>query len=163
MKFDDYRLYDALGLADLVRKGEVTADELLDTALAAIESRNPSLNAFVGVYEGAARRAIREGLPDGPFTGVPFSIKDLVTDVAGVPTGNGSRLFADNRPNHDSEIVRRYRQAGLSIMAKTTTPELGLAPTTESAVSGPTHNPWNLDMSPGGSSGGSTPAWPTRF
>jgi Asp-tRNA(Asn)/Glu-tRNA(Gln) amidotransferase A subunit family amidase len=85
---------------------------------------------------------------------VPFSIKDLVTDVAGLPTGNGSRLFAGNIPGHDSEIVRRYRRAGLVVMAKTTTPELGLAPTTESAVSGPTHNPWNRDLSPGGSSGG---------
>jgi Asp-tRNA(Asn)/Glu-tRNA(Gln) amidotransferase A subunit family amidase len=154
MKLDDYRSYDALGLAELVRKGDVTADELLDTALAAIERRGPSLNAFVGVYEDQARSAIQSGLPDGPFRGVPFSIKDLVTDVAGLPTGNGSRLFAGNLPDHDSEIVRRYRQAGLVVLAKTNTPELGLAPTTEPAVTGATHNPWNLDMSPGGSSGG---------
>jgi len=154
MKFEDYRSYDALGLAELVRNGDVTPDELLDTALAAIESINPALNAFTGVYEDEARRAIGKGLPDGPFRGVPFSIKDLVTDVAGWPTGNGSRLFAGNVPDHDAEIVRRYRQAGLVVMAKTTTPELGLAPTTESAVSGPTHNPWNLELSPGGSSGG---------
>jgi Asp-tRNA(Asn)/Glu-tRNA(Gln) amidotransferase A subunit family amidase len=158
MKFEDYRSYDALGLAELVRNGDVTADELLDTTLAAIEEINPTLNAFVGVYEDHGREAIRDGLPDGPFRGVPFSIKDLVTDVAGMATGNGSRLFAGNVADHDSEIVRRYRQAGLVVMAKTATPEFGLAPTTEPAINGPTHNPWRADLSSGGSSGGAAAA-----
>ena len=151
--------HDALGLAELVRSGEVSAHELLDQALASIEATNPSLNAVVAVFEDEARRAIDQGLPPGPFHGVPFAIKDLWANVAGWITTNGSRLFASGPPcTGDSEVIRRYRRAGLVLVAKTNTPELGLSPSTEPALFGATHNPWDLAMTPGGSSGGAAAA-----
>ncbi|HWF23748.1 MAG TPA: amidase, partial [Acidimicrobiales bacterium] len=151
--------HDALGLAELVRSGEVSAHELLDQALASIEATNPSLNAVVAVYEDEARRAIEQGLPPGPFRGVPFAIKDLWANVAGWVTTNGSRLFASGPPSTgDSEVIRRYRRAGLVLVAKTNTPELGLSPSTEPALFGATHNPWDRAMTPGGSSGGAAAA-----
>jgi len=151
--------HDALGLAELVRSGEVSARELLDQAVASIEATNPSLNAVVAVFEDEARRAIDRGLPPGPFHGVPFAIKDLWANVAGWTTTNGSRLFASGPPSaKDSEVIRRYRQAGLVLVAKTNTPELGLSPSTEPALFGATHNPWDLAMTPGGSSGGAAAA-----
>src|SRR5271155_3328527 len=128
---DDYRAHDGLGLAELVRSGEVTPHELLDTALAAVEAINPSVNAIVHLFEAQARQAIGEGLPSGPFVGVPFILKDLWTRFAGVATSNGSRLFADDVASEDSEIVRRFRSAGLVCFAKSNTPELGLSPSTE--------------------------------
>ena len=151
--------HDALGLAELVRSGEVSARELLDQAVASIEATNPSLNAVVAVFEDEARRAIDRGLPPGPFHGVPFAIKDLWANVAGWTTTNGSRLFASGPPSaKDSEVIRRYRQAGLVLVAKTNTPELGLSPSTEPALNGATHNPWDLAITPGGSSGGAAAA-----
>ncbi len=150
----EYGSYDGLGLAELVRRDEVTPHELLDLAMAAIEARNPQLNAVITVDESLARQAIDDGLPDGPFRGVPFAVKDLATPVRGLPMSNGSRLFADHRPDHDAEIVRRCRQAGLVVSAKTNTPEFGLSPSTEPALFGPTHNPWRQGFSCGGSSGG---------
>lgn len=151
--------HDALGLAELVRSGEVSAHELLDQALASIEATNPPLNAVVAVFEDEARRAIDHGLPSGPFHGVPFAIKDLWANVAGWTTTNGSRLFASGPPSTgDSEVIRRYRRTGLVLVAKTNTPELGLSPSTEPALFGATHNPWDLAMTPGGSSGGAAAA-----
>jgi len=155
---DTYRAQDALGLAELVRTGAVTPDELLDAALAMVDAVNPSCNAVVTRFEGDARRAIRDGLPDGPFRGVPFIIKDLWTRVAGVVTTNGSRLFADDVAPADSEIVRRYRAAGLVLFAKSNTPELGLNASTESVLLGPARNPWDPTRSTGGSSGGAAAA-----
>jgi amidase len=150
----EYRSYDALGLAGLVAAKAVTPDELLDVALGLIQAADPRLNSVVNVFESQARQAIDDGLPPGPFGGVPFAIKDLWTNVNGVVTSNGSRLFADAVATHDSEVVRRYRQAGLVIFAKTNSPELGTSPTTEPALFGPTGNPWDLTFSSGGSSGG---------
>jgi amidase len=150
----DYRSYDGLGLAELVAKGDVSPDELLDLALSLIEQADPRLNAVVNVFESQARQAITEGLPAGPFGGVPFAIKDLWTNVSGVVTANGSRLFADAVAAGDSEIVRRYRRAGLVLFAKTNSPELGTSPSTEPALFGPTGNPWDLTLTSGGSSGG---------
>lgn len=158
MNFEEYRRYDALGLAELVRAGDVTPQELLDAALAGIEAINPGLNAVINVFEPSARQAIEAGLPSGPFVGVPFAVKDLWTDVRGVPTANGSALFAGAVADHDSELVRRYRQAGLVIAAKTNSPELGLSPSTEPKLFGPTHNPWRHGFSAGGSSGGAAAA-----
>jgi Asp-tRNA(Asn)/Glu-tRNA(Gln) amidotransferase A subunit family amidase len=151
---EDYESYDALGLADLVAKGEVTATELLDAAIERVESRNPELNAVVYPWYDEARSAIAAGLPEGPFRGVPFLLKDLYTLYAGQLISNGSRLFEGLVPDHDSELVARYRRAGLVIFGRTTSPEFGLTTTTESRLHGQTRNPWSLSHTTGGSSGG---------
>ena len=153
--YDDH---DALGLAELVRKGEVSATELLDEALERVTARNPQINAVVSLFEARARQAIAAGLPDGPFTGVPFVLKDLGIDVGGEVTSMGSRFFADHRPARSTELTRRYERAGLVIFGKTNTPEMGLNASTEPLLFGPTRNPWNLDHSAGGSSGGAAAA-----
>ena len=158
MKVSEYRALDATSLAELVRQREVTADELLDTALDAVGDSNPALNAVVTLFEGAARASIASGLPDGPFTGVPFAIKDLNATVEGVVTTNGSRAYSDAVASGDSVAVRRYRDAGLVLFAKTNTPEFGLCPSTEPTLFGPTLNPWDMGRSSGGSSGGAAAA-----
>jgi Asp-tRNA(Asn)/Glu-tRNA(Gln) amidotransferase A subunit family amidase len=154
----EYQDYDAIGLAELVSNGETTPSELLETAIGEIERLNPVLNAVNRTMYDEARDSIEQGLPDGPFTGVPFLLKDLRAAYAGVPTVAGSAFFVDKVPSHDSELVRRYKAAGLVIAGKTNTPEFGGAPTTEPSLYGPTRNPWNLDHSSGGSSGGSAAA-----
>lgn len=157
MKFEDYVRYDALGLADLVDRGEVAASELLDAAIARTERVNPALNAVVHRFDHRAREQIAAG-PRGLFAGVPFLIKDLSADYAGEPISSGCRFLADYVPAHDSELVRRYKAAGLLIFGKTNTPEFGLTPFTEPELFGPTRNPWDLRRTPGGSSGGSAAA-----
>jgi len=154
----DYESLDGLGLADLVRRREVSADELLDAALARLDARNPALNAVVTPLVDGARSAIAAGLADGPFRGVPFLVKELVASVAGSATSAASRLYRDNIATADSEIVARFRRAGLVIVGKTNSPEFGLSPTTESRLYGVTRNPWRIDLAPGGSSGGSAAA-----
>ncbi len=158
MKFSDYVQYDALGLAELVRRGEVSAQELLEAALARAEAVNPRINAVVHHYAERARGAISRGLPQGAFTGVPFLVKDLTASVAGEPRSDGSRFTREFRPREDHEIIRRFHAAGLVDFAKTNCPEWGLAPVTEPALFGPAHNPWNPQYTPGGSSGGSAAA-----
>ncbi|MEQ8659538.1 MAG: amidase family protein [Gammaproteobacteria bacterium] len=150
-----YADYDGLGLAELVRRGEVTPDELLDDALGGIAAVNGRLNAVTAETADLARAAIAAGLPDGPFRGVPFFLKELGVQAAGMPSRCGSRLTADLVAAEDSELMRRLRAAGLVAAATTATPEFGFNPTTESIFYGPTHNPWDLGRSPGGSSGGS--------
>jgi amidase len=146
---------DATALAELVASGEVTPTELLDAALAAVEARNPALNAVVLVQEGVARKAIAEGLPPGPFRGVPFLIKDLGAEAKDFPSHNGSRLFANTVYGRDSSIFARMKATGVVTFGRTTSPEGGVGAATEAAVyGGPTRNPWNLDHTPGGSSGG---------
>ncbi|MFN4202779.1 MAG: amidase [Tabrizicola sp.] len=146
---------DATALAALVSSGEVTPSELLDAALAAVEARNPALNAVVLMQEGVARKAIAEGLPPGPFRGVPFLIKDLGIEAKDFPSHNGSRLFANTVYPGDSSIFQRIRATGVVTFGRTTSPEGGIGAATEAAVyGGPTRNPWNLDHTPGGSSGG---------
>jgi len=154
----DYDSYDALGLAELVRKGETSADELLDEALARTGSRNPALNAVNMVWADHARAAVRAGLPEGPFRGVPFLLKDLHAQVAGMPLTFGSRLFERFVSENDSEITLRYRRAGLLIFGRTASPEFGLTATTESVLWGATRNPWNAARTSGGSSGGASAA-----
>jgi len=149
---------DALALADLVRRREVTPSELLEAALARMDAVNPKLNAVVRRMEGEARAAIAAGLPEGPFTGVPFLLKDLMAECAGVPLTCGSRFLTGWVPGRDGELVRRYRRAGLVIAGKTNTPELGITPVTEPALFGPARNPWDLSLTAGGSSGGSAAA-----
>jgi amidase len=155
----DYSRHDATALAALVRSRQVSPSEVLDAALEVIAEKNPSLNAVIRDLEPAARRDLAAGLPDGPFTGVPFLVKDLGANVAGAPTTNGSALFAGAEPaTRDSVVIERYRRAGLVIVGKTNTPEFGLAPSTEPVLFGPTRNPFDLERSAGGSSGGSAAA-----
>jgi amidase/6-aminohexanoate-cyclic-dimer hydrolase len=138
-----------------VAAGEVTPGELLDAALAAVEARNPAINAVVLVQEGVARRAIADGLPEGPFRGVPFLIKDLGTEARDFPSHNGSRLLANTVYPGDSAIFQRIKATGAVTFGRTTSPEGGIGAATEAAVyGGPTRNPWNLGHTSGGSSGG---------
>jgi Asp-tRNA(Asn)/Glu-tRNA(Gln) amidotransferase A subunit family amidase len=154
----DYEDYDALSLAALVREGEVTPSTLLDAAIERSEKRNPAVNAVVIPMLEQARAAIAAGLPAGPFRGVPFLLKDLHVSVPGVRTTYGSRLFAENVPAVESELVARYRRAGLVTFGKTHSPELGLTTTSESRLFGQTRNPWHLERVAGGSSGGAAAA-----
>jgi len=161
--FPEFHKYDGLGLAELVRSKEVTASELVEEAISRIESLNPRINAVVQKMYDQARSAAKVDLPDGPFRGVPFLLKDLISTVAGVPTGSGNRLLMKIPATHDSEIVRRYKMAGAIIVGKTNTPEFGLVPYTEPEALGPTRNPWDLNRTPGGSSGGSAAAVAARM
>jgi amidase len=158
MPATDYGAYDALGLADLVRRREASPEELLEQAAARIAGVNPRLNAVVTPLYDEARRTIAAGLPEGPFRGVPFLLKDLDADYEGAPMSSGSRFLAGRRSTHDSTLVARYRRAGLVIAGKTNTPELGLTPYTEPDLFGPTRNPWDPSRTPGGSSGGAAAA-----
>src|SRR4030095_2409234 len=118
--FAEYERYDALGLGDLVRKRQVTPDELLDAALSRVAARNPTVNAVVMPLEEHARKAIAEGIPAGPFSGVPYLMKDLTASLAGVPMTRGSRFFADSpAATADSEHVARLKRAGLVIFGRT--------------------------------------------
>ena len=139
--FSDYDQYDGLGLAELVRNHGVDPIDLVEEAIRRIEALNPQLNAVIHKVYERARTVATGQLPDGPFKGVPFVLKDLVIFDAGVPTRSGSRFFKSFIPDHDSEIVRRYKAAGVVILGKTNTPEYGLMPVAEPALFGPTHNP----------------------
>ena len=162
--FAEYEQYDALGLADLVRRKEVTPDELLEAAVERVEARNPAVNAVTMKLYDYARQAIAEGLPEGPFRGVPLLMKDLTSPIAGVRMTRGSRFFADTPPSHaDSEHVKRLKKAGLVIFGRTNTCELGLSLTCEPQLHGPTRNPWNLAHISGGSSGGAAAAVASRM
>ena len=163
MAFSEFGAHDALSLAELLRKGDVSPTELLDEALARTAEVNPKINAVIHLMEGRARDAIAAGLPEGPFRGVPFLIKDLMTAYAGEPLRCGSRLFKDFVPRDDEELTRRYRAAGLVIFGKTNTPELGITNVTEPELFGPTRNPWNLERTSSGSSGGSAAAVAARI
>jgi Asp-tRNA(Asn)/Glu-tRNA(Gln) amidotransferase A subunit family amidase len=154
----DFERYDGLGLAELVRRKEVSAAEVLEATIARIDARNPAVNAVVTKMYDQARKAIAAGLPSGPFAGVPYLLKDLGAQYTGVVTAGGSRLFANDVADHDSELTIRLRRAGLVIAGKTNTPEMGLSPSTEPRLFGPTKNPWSLGHSAGGSSGGAAAA-----
>jgi amidase len=156
--FTDYTRHDGLGLAALVRSGDVSAAELLETALARIETHNPALNAVIRTRNAQVRAEAMQVDRAAPFAGVPFLLKDLIATLAGEPTANGNRLLANLPMPRDSELVRRFRAAGVLIAGRTNTPEFGLTPYTEPRLFGPTHNPWSLAHSPGGSSGGSAAA-----
>ncbi len=146
---------DATALAALVASGEVSPTELLDAALAAVEARNPAINAVVLIQEGVARTAIADGLPQGPFRGVPFVIKDLGCEAKDYPSHNGSRLFANTVYPGDSSIFSRIKATGVVTFGRTTAPEGGVGAATEAAVyGGPTRNPWGLEQTSGRSSGG---------
>ena len=155
---DDYADYDGLGLAELVAKKQVTPAELVEAAIDRIERHNPTLNAVVFKGYDDARKAAAGPLPDGPFKGVPFLIKDLAMPVAGWPRTSGSRFARNIVDSEDGGLTARYRAAGVVPLGKTNTPEYGITGTTESALLGPCRNPWNPDHIAGGSSGGSASA-----
>jgi amidase len=158
MAFDEYANYDGLGLAELVAKKEVTPAELVEEAIARIEKHNPKLNAVVYKAYDEARTAAKGTLPDGPFRGVPFLIKDLGLPVKGWPRTSGSRFVSDVVDTADCELTRRYRASGVVLVGKTNTPEYGITGTTESALLGPCRSPWNPNHISGGSSGGAASA-----
>ena len=161
--FAEYLKYDALELADLVRRKEIEAGELLEAAITRIDAINPKLNAVVTKMYDEAKKTIAKGVPNGPFMGVPFLLKDLGASYAGVRLTNGCKLFANNVPKYDNELVKRYKRAGLVIAGRTNTPEFGLNVTTESVFLGPARNPWNTERSTGGSSGGTAAAIAARM
>lgn len=154
---------DATGLAELVRTREATPLELVDAAIKRIEQVNGQLNAVTTPMFDLARQAAQSTLPDGPFRGVPFFLKDLGAAFQGARMTFGSRYLKDFVPDHDSEIVTRYKRAGLIVMGKTNVPELGIQPTTEPELHGATKNPWDLSRTPGGSSGGAAAAVAARI
>ncbi len=159
----DYDDLDGLGLARLVSTGEAHPRELVDAAIARIERRDPAVNAVTRPLFDEARRRADGPLPDGPFRGVPFLLKDLGVDYAGTPTTAGSRARRDRIAGTHSELVERYLAAGLIVVGKTNVPELGLAPTTEPELHGPTRSPWDPERTAGGSSGGSAAAVAARM
>ena len=155
--------HDALGLAELVRRGEISALELVDSAIEAIEALNPALNAVVTPMYEIARERARQASRDAPFAGVPFLLKDLRASYRGVPTSEGNVLLGRNNAQYDSEIVIRQNRAGLVCVGKTNTPEFGLTATTEPLAFGPARNPWDVNRTPGGSSGGAAAAVAARI
>ncbi|MFN8373770.1 MAG: amidase [Anaerolineae bacterium] len=161
--FPEYTGYDALGLAELVRKEEITPAELVEEAIQRIEQHNPQLNAVVYKMYDLARKAASEPLPQGTFTGVPFLLKDLMAAFAGVPMTASSRSMKNYIPSYDTELVKRFKQAGVLVLGKTNTPEFGIPPYTEPELHGATHNPWDVSRTPGGSSGGSAAAVAARL
>jgi amidase len=161
MAIADYGACDALDLADLVRRREASAAELLEEAIARNERMNPKLGAVVTtLYDDARREAAAPSAESavGPFAGVPFLVKDIYADMTGVAATSCSRYLAEYRPPHDATIVERLRQAGVIIFGRTNAPELGLLPVTEPELYGPTRNPWDPARTPGGSSGGAAAA-----
>ncbi|WP_234820119.1 MULTISPECIES: amidase [Sinorhizobium] len=159
----EYDELDGLGLADLVKRGAVSALELVETAIGRIVSRNPPLNAVILTMFEEARKAADEVDAGAVFVGVPFLLKDLLATVEGIPTSQGNRLLAKLPATGDSELVTRWKKAGLIVLGKTNTPEFGLTPYTEPDAFGPARNPWDPDRTPGGSSGGSAAAVAARM
>ena len=165
MQSEERPTVDVLGLpavaqAELVRTGEISARELVEASLRAIERDNPVVNAFVAVFpERALEEAgrVRKGDPR-PLCGVPIGVKDFLSATEGMPTSEGSSAFGDWVADHDSAHVRRLREAGAIVVGKTNTPELALRPVTENTRFGATRNPLHPELSAGGSSGGSAAA-----
>jgi amidase len=157
MAFSEYASYDGLGLAELVKKDEVSSGELAEEAISRIEKHNPALNAVIlKLYD--LGREMAKAPADGPFKGVPFLLKDAFGDIEGYPTRLGSRFKSDAPAKADSTLAKRFRASGVSFIGKTNVPEFTLLPTTEPALYGAAHNPWNVNHSTGGSSGGSAAA-----
>jgi amidase len=160
MKFSEYAAHDAVGLAELIRKREVSRLEAVEAAIEGIERHDPEINAVVFRAFDEARAAASGPLPEGPFAGVPFLVKDLLLQVAGWPRTSGSRYAANAgfTDIEDSGLMCRYRASGVVTLGKTNLSEFGIAGTTEGALFGPCRNPWNVGHTVGGSSGGSAAA-----
>ncbi len=156
--FDEYRSYDGLGLAAAIRRGDFSAQEVLAAALGRSAEINPVINAIVEPLHDYARRQLTKGLPNSTFTGVPFLLKDLGIMLEGTRTTEGSRFYADQIADYTQTLVQRYLDAGLVIMGKSASPEFGGTTSTESVLFGQTRNPWDLEMTAGGSSGGAAAA-----
>lgn len=159
----EYSDYDALGLAELIARKQVSPLELLTAVRQKVELFNPKLNAFCHLFFDKAETQIKQRLPAGPFHGVPFALKDLGQYLTGTITSAGSRVWKNSVADFDSTYVTRLKRAGLVIFGKTNSPELGLTTTTESVLYGKTHNPWNLERTSGGSSGGAAAAVASRI
>jgi amidase len=156
MKFDDYVQFDGLGLAELVRRGEVSPEELLSAATQRADQVNGTLNAITRRYDDRARQRVKQGFrPEQPFGGVPFLLKDLFQEWQGVPCSWGNAAHARRPAPVTSDVVRRWEEAGVVIFGATNTPEFGAKNMTEPRDFGPARNPWNPAHTPGGSSGGS--------
>jgi len=162
---DAYSELDAVAQAELVRRGAATPAELVDAAIARIERINPQLNAVIHPLFEKARMQVKAGLPDGPFRGVPLLVKDLFCHTAGDPYHAGMKFLRDRNwtATSDTYLAAKFRAAGFVFVGRTNVPELGPLPTTEPQAYGPTHNPWDLSRSPGGSSGGSGAAVAARL
>src|SRR6202795_3867563 len=162
MAFKENGNFDAVGLADLVRRKQVSAADLLDEAIARTAKVDPQINAVVVKHYDYAERQIENGLPAGPFAGVPFLLKDLDL-LQGTRTTSGATLLKDFVADHSGTLAQRFLATGVAIFGKSASPEFGLMPTTESRLHGPTRNPWNLAHSSGGSSGGAAAAVAARI
>lgn len=155
--FKEYDQYDATGLAGLIAKSEVSASEIFDAALAKIDSGEPKINAIAEDLRERAKASLTMQ-PSGPFAGVPFLLKDYGQELEGARNTRGCIALSDEICAHSSEVTKRFQKTGLVILGTTTTPELALKATTETALHGVTRNPWDLERSPGGSSGGTAAA-----
>ncbi|MBM3533020.1 MAG: amidase [Alphaproteobacteria bacterium] len=159
---DEYARLDGLALADLVRRGQVTPSELVEIAIGAVEALNPRLNAVVIQAFDQARARAREPLT-GPFAGVPFLAKDLGLEWQGLPVRQGARYFQGYVPARDAELAARWRKAGAVPVGRTNSPEFGLSVATEPKIHGIARNPWDLERTPGGSTGGGAAAVAARI
>ncbi len=154
MNFQEYRQYDAIGLAKLVKEKQVSPNDLLDLASHRVAKVNPKINAVVHQLYDYAKKMLDAMPRNGLFSGVPLLVKDLGLQVKNTPLNVGSFALKDNVSQVDSVVVQKLRNAGFLIFGKTNTPEFGLTTWTESKLYGNCYNPWNLEHSPGGSSGG---------
>jgi len=154
---------DATAQAELIKKGEITPVELVDLSITAVEKLNPTLNAVITPMFEQARDLAKKATLDAPFAGVPMMLKDGIAAYKGVPLSTASALFKNNIAKQDSELVKRYKQAGFIIIGKTNMPEFGILPTTEPTAFGASHNPWDTTKTPGGSSGGTASAVAARM
>lgn len=158
MRLSEYIGFDTTGLAELVKGGEVSAQELLSCAMEQSEKVNPKTNAICRFMQDTAKLQLKKFRSEAPFAGVPFLIKDGVQDYAGIPTSYGSRSMLGIVPAQHSNVVRRYLESGLVIFGKTNLPEFALKAVTDSKLWGRANNPWDLNRTPGGSSGGAAAA-----
>jgi amidase len=154
----DIAFLDATAQAELVRSKQVSPGELVEAAISRIDALNPQLNAVIHELFERAREQVAAGVPDGPFRGVPFLLKDLGAELAGTPFSEGLAFAGDYHSTVTQELTRRFLAAGFVVCGKTNTPELGILPTTEPRRFGPSRNPWHTGHSTGGSSGGSAAA-----
>ena len=154
----EYAAFDAMGLAELVRTGEVSSKELLDEAVSRANTAQGDLNCFSALYPDLAEAQLADLPKEGPFAGVPFITKDLGVMIKGAPLTNGSVSWKGHVAAQDSTLTERFRKAGLVMFGQTTSPEFGLTTTTESTLYGQTRNPWDVTRTSGGSSGGASAA-----
>ena len=155
MNLDEYSICDGVALADLVRKREISPKELAHLFVEAVEKVNPQINAVIEVFKERVEGLDDRVIPAGSFAGVPFLMKDIGAGEGGRLQESGSRLMKGHVVDKDSFLTSLFKRAGLTIMGRTTTPEFALGVSTESELMGATRNPWNLDTTCGGSSGGS--------